>query len=149
MGTTECRHAEEALRDAQADLARVARLTTLGELAASLAHEINQPLAAIALNAASGFRWLNRDQPDLRTRRAALARIERDGARARDVIRGLRALAKKSGPQLAELDIHDAIEEVLALTRGELQRHGVVPHTDLSAGDQPVLGEGSNCSRCC
>jgi signal transduction histidine kinase len=140
MDITECRHAEEPLRDAQADLARVARLTTLGELAASLAHEINQPLAAIALSAASGFHWLNRDPPDLDSARAALARIERDGVRANDVIRGLLALAKNSGPQLTRLDLRDAIEEVLALTRGELQRHRVVGHTDLSAGEQLVLG---------
>jgi PAS domain S-box-containing protein len=138
---TERRHVEEALRDVQADLARVARLTTLGELAASLAHEINQPLAAIALNAASGMRWLNQDAPNLDGARAALARIERDGGRASDVLRGLRALAQKSGLQLTRLDIRDAIEEVLVLTRGELQRHRVVLRTDLSAGAQPVLGD--------
>ena len=138
----ERRQAEEALRDAQADLARVARLTTLGELSASLAHEINQPLAAIALSVASGIHWLNQDQPDLDSAKAALSRIERDGRRASDVIRGLRALAKKSGPQqLTRLDIRDVIEEVLALTRGELQLHGVVLHMDLSAGKQPVLGD--------
>jgi PAS domain S-box-containing protein len=141
MDITERRLAEEALGDAQADLARVARLTTLGELAASLAHEINQPLAAIAMSAASGFHWLNRDNPDLDSAKAALARIEHDGARASDVIRGLLALAKKSGPHLSRLDIRNAIEEVLTLTRGELQRHGVVLHTDLSAGEPPVLGD--------
>ena len=141
MDITECRHAEEALRDAQADLARGARLTTLGELAASLAHEINQPLTAIAINAAGGLRWLNEDRPNLDEARAALSRIERNSARARDVIRGLLALARKSGPQLTRLDLQDAIEEVLVLTRGELQRHRVVLHTDLSAGEQPVLGD--------
>jgi C4-dicarboxylate-specific signal transduction histidine kinase len=140
MNITACRHAEEALRDAQAELARMARLTTLGELAASLAHEINQPLAAIALNAASGMRWLNLNQPDLESARAALSRIERDGVRANDVIRGLLALTKKSGPQLTRLDLRDAIEEVLVLTRGELQRHRVVLHTGLSVGEQQVFG---------
>jgi len=141
MDITERRHAEEALRNAQVELARVARLTTMGELAASLAHEINQPLAAIAFNVGGALGWLNRDRPNLDEARAALLRIERDGARAGDVIRGLRALAKKSGPQLTKLDIHDAIEEVLTLARGELQRHGVVLHTDLSAGGRPVLGD--------
>ena len=141
MDITERRHAEETLRDAQADLTRVARLTTLGELAASLVHEISQPLAAIALNAASGMRWLNQDRPNLEEAREALSCIELDSTRGGDVIRGLRALAQKSGPQLARLDIRDAIEEMLALTRGELQRHGILLHADLSATDQPVLGD--------
>jgi PAS domain S-box-containing protein len=141
MDITERRRAEEALRDAQAELARVARVTTLGELAASLAHEITQPLAAIALNAESGLLWLNQEQPSLDEAREAFSRIERDGARANEVIRGLRALAKKSGPQLTRLDIHEAIEEVLVLTRGELHRHGVVLHTDLCAAGRPVSGD--------
>jgi PAS domain S-box-containing protein len=141
LDITERKQAEEALRDAQADLARVARLTTLGELAASLAHEINQPLAAIAVHAVSGLRWLGQNPPNLDEARAALSYIARDGARAGVVIRGLRALVRKSGPQLTRLDIHDAIEEVLTLTRGELRRHGVVLRTDLSGGDRPVLGD--------
>ena len=141
MDVTERRRAEEALRNAQAELARVARLTTMGELVASIAHEINQPLAAVVTNGNAGLRWLNRDKPDLDEARTALSRIVRDGTRAGDVIRGLRALARKSGPQLARLDINDAIQEVLALTRSELQRHGVVLHTELSAGDRPVLGD--------
>ena len=141
MDMTERRRAEEALRNAQAELARVARLTTMGELVASIAHEINQPLAAIATSGNACLRWLNRDQPDLDEARDAVSRIVRDAHRAGDVIHGLRALARKSGPQLTKLDIHDAIEEVLALTRGELQRHGVVLHTDLSADDRPVLGD--------
>ncbi len=119
----------------------MARLTTMGELAASLAHEITQPIAGIVTNGGTGLRWLNREKPDLDEARAVFSRIVRDGTRAGDVIRTLRALAKKSGPQLTKLDIHDAIEEVLALARGELQRHGVVLHKDLTAGDRPVLGD--------
>ena len=138
---TERKRAEEALRDAQSELARMTRLTTLGELAASLGHELNQPLAAIVTSAGAGLRWLSRQTPDLDEVQAALSRIVQDGTRAGDVIRGLQALARKSGPQLARLDIDDAIQEVLALTRGELQRHGVVLQTDLSAGDRPVLGD--------
>jgi PAS domain S-box-containing protein len=141
MDISERRRAEEALRDAQAELARMMRLTTLGELAASLAHEINQPLSAITLNAASGVRWLNQQPPNLDEARQMLSHIGRDGVRAGDVIRGLRALSQKSGVQLARLDIRDAIEEVLALTRGEVQRHRIVLRTDLAAGAQPVLGD--------
>ena len=141
LDLTERKRAEEALQKAQADLAHVARLTTMGELAASLAHEINQPLAAIVTNGSAGLRWLNQGQPDLDEARAALSRIVRDGARAADVIRGLRALAKKTGPELAKLDINDTIHEVLALTRSEMQRHGVVLHTDLFSGDRLVFAD--------
>ncbi|SEE73765.1 PAS domain S-box-containing protein [Rhizobiales bacterium GAS191] len=141
MDITERRRAEEALRNAQAELARVARLTTMGELVASITHEINQPLTAVVANADTGLRWLNRDKPELDRARNALSRIASNGKRAGEVIRGLRALAKKSGPELAKLDINDAIQEVLALTRSELQRHGVVLHTALSAADRPVFGD--------
>ena len=141
MDITERKRAEEALRNAQAELVRVARLTTMGELLASIAHEINQPLAAVATSGDACLRWLNRDQPDLDEARDAASRVVRDAHRAGDVIRSLRALTKKSGPQLTKLDIRDAIEEVLALTLGELQQHGVVLHTDLAAGDRPVLGD--------
>jgi PAS domain S-box-containing protein len=138
---TERKHAEEALRAAQADLERMARLTTMGELTASIAHEINQPLAAIVTQSDAALRWLNRDEPDLDEARDALSRIARDGVRAAEVIRGLRALAKKSGPQLTRLDIDDVIREVLALAGGELRRHDVVLHTELAAGDRPVMGD--------
>jgi PAS domain S-box-containing protein len=141
MDITELRHAEEALRNAQAELARVARLTTMGELVASIAHEINQPLAGVVANGDAGLRWLDRDKPDLDEARNALSRIVRDGRRAGEVIRGIRALARKSGPELAKLDINDAIREVLALTRGELQRHEILLHTNLSAGGPPVYGD--------
>ena len=149
MDITERRHAEEALRNAQAELTRVARLTTMGQLVASIAHEINQPLTGVVTNGDAGLRWLNRNEPDLDEARNALLRIVRDGTRAGEVIRGLRALAKKSGPELAKLDINDAIREVLALTRSELQRHDVVLHAELAAGDRPVTVIGFNCSRCC
>jgi C4-dicarboxylate-specific signal transduction histidine kinase len=141
MDITERRRAEEALREAQAELARAARLTTMGELAASIAHEINQPLAAIVSNGGAGLRWLNREPPDLDEVREALARMVSDGQRAGDVIRGLRALARNSGLQLATLDVDDAIHEVLVLTRSELQRHGIVVRTDLAAGDRSVVGD--------
>jgi PAS domain S-box-containing protein len=141
MDITERRHAEEALRDAQAELTRSARLTTMGELAASIAHEINQPLAAIVSQGSAGLRWLKRETPELDEAREAFARIVSDGQRAADVIRGLRSLAKQSAPQLTTLDIDDTIREVLALTHGEVQRQGVVLRTDLAVGDHPVVGD--------
>jgi C4-dicarboxylate-specific signal transduction histidine kinase len=119
----------------------MARLTTMGELTASIAHEINQPLAAIVTQSEAALRWLNRDQPDLDEARDALSHIARDGVRAAEVIRGLRALARKSGPQLTRLDIDDVVRQVLALARGELLRNDVVLHTELAAGDRPVMGD--------
>src|SRR6202043_1089092 len=86
------RRAEEAVREAQAELARVARLTTMGELAASIAHEINQPLAAIVMNGSAGLHWLSQETPDLDEAREAFTRMVSDGKRAGDVIRGLRGL---------------------------------------------------------
>jgi PAS domain S-box-containing protein len=141
VDVTERKRAEEALRVAQTELAHAARLTTLGELTASIGHEINQPLAGIASNGAAALNWLNRQEPNLDEARDALTRIVRDSARVGEVIRGLRGLAKKSGQQLARLDIDEVIREVLALTTGELRRHGIALQTDLAAGDRPVLGD--------
>jgi PAS domain S-box-containing protein len=98
VDVTDRKRAEDALRVAETELAHASRLTTLGQLTASIAHEINQPLAGIASNGAAGLNWLNRKKPDLDQARDAFSRIVRDSARASDVIRGLRALAKKSGP---------------------------------------------------
>ena len=143
MDITERRHAEEVLRNAQAELTRAARLTTMGEFAASIAHEINQPLAAIVTQSARPLlRFLDRDEPDLDEVQDALSWIRQDGMRAGEVIRGLRALAKKSGPLLTRLDIDDVIKEALALTHGELRRHDVELHTELRAADhRPVMGD--------
>ena len=111
------------------------------ELVASIAHEINQPLTGVVANGYAGLQWLNRDKPDLDQARNALSCIVSDGTRAGEVVSGLRALAKKSGPEQAKLDINDAIREVQALTRSELQRHRVTLRTDLSADDRPVFGD--------
>ena len=138
---TERKLAEEALRDARADLERMARLTTMGELTASIAHEINQPLAAIVTQSQAAQRFLKRNEPDLDEVQDALACIARDGMRASEVIRGLRALARKSAPQLTRLDIDDVIREVLALARGELVRHDVVLRTELGSDERLVLGD--------
>jgi PAS domain S-box-containing protein len=138
---TDRKLAEEALRDARADVERMARLTTMGELTASIAHEINQPLAAIVTQSEAALRFLDRDEPDLGEVQDALSSIRRDGMRASEVIRGLRALARKSGPQLTRLEIDDVIGQVLAISRGELLRHNVVLRTELASGERPVLGD--------
>ena len=149
MDITERNRAEEALRIAQAEVVRISRLTTMGELVASIAHEINQPLAGVVASGNACLRWLNRDIPDLDASRDAVSRIVRDAHRAGEVIRGLRELTKKSGPQLTPLDINGAIQEVLALARSDLQQHGIVLHTELSADDRPVRGAVASCYHRC
>ncbi len=141
MDITERRYAEEALRDAQAELARASRLRMMGELAGSIVHEINQPLAAVVTNAEACLRWLNRDEPDLVEARDAISRLALDGQRAANVVKGLRALAQKSGLDLVDVDLNDAIREVLVLLRSELERAGIVLHLDLFRESRPVYGD--------
>jgi len=119
----------------------MARLTTMGELTASIAHEVNQPLAAIVTQSEAASRFLDRDFPNLDEVHDALSSIRQDGMRAGEVIRGLRALARKSGPQLTGLDIDDVIRQVLALARGELMRHDVVLRTEQAAEGRLVMGD--------
>ena len=126
---------------AQAELARIGRLTTMGELVASIGHEINQPLAAISANGEAALRWLNRDPPDLDELRNAVSGIKQDATRAGQIIENIRALAKKTEPQSGRFDINEAIEEILQLIRGELSQQGVVLHTELSGRDRMVLGD--------
>jgi signal transduction histidine kinase len=128
-------------QSAQAELARVGRLTTMGELVASIAHEVNQPLAGIVTHSDACRRWLNRDKPDLDEVRSAVSHISEDGKRAANIIENLRALTKKSAPQFGWLDINDAIREILALTRNELMQHDLALQVDLSDGDQTVFGD--------
>ena len=138
---TERKLAEAALRDARADLERMARLTAMGELTASIGHEINQPLTAIVTQSEAALRFLDRAEPDLDEVQDALSAIRQDGMRAGEVIRGLRALARKSAPQLTRLDLDDVIRDVLAIARGELLRHDVVLRTELAADGRPVMGD--------
>ena len=141
MDITAAKRAEERLHKAQADLAHAARVTTLGELAASIAHEINQPLAAVATSGNACLRWLDRTPPDLPAARQAAARIVQDAHRAGDVIRSLRALTSKSTPRLTKLDMNDAIKDTLQLVRSDIHRHRVALQTQLSAEIRSVLGD--------
>jgi PAS domain S-box-containing protein len=134
-------HAEEALRKAQMELAHVTRVTTLGELTASIAHEVNQPLAAVVANAAACLRWLDRETPDLDAARRSVAWIINDGNRASDVIRRVRALANKSDIEKAPLGIDDVVREVIALVRGELTSHGVSLRTELAPALPGILAD--------
>ncbi len=117
----------------QADLAHINRVTTMGELAASLAHEIKQPIAATVTNANTCLRWLDREQPDLEEIREAAIRIVEDGKRAGDIIDGLRSLYKKSPPQRELVEVNEIVHEMVALLRGEANRYRVSIPTDLAA----------------
>jgi PAS domain S-box-containing protein len=138
---TDRKLAEDSLRKAQVELAHVTRLTTMGELAASIAHEVNQPIAAVTTNGNAALRWLAAQTPNLDEAREAVQRIIRDGHRAGDVIRRVRALLKKTGPQKTWLDINDVIHEVLTLAHSEVHRHGVSLRTELAVDLPPVLGD--------
>ncbi|TMJ62463.1 MAG: PAS domain S-box protein, partial [Alphaproteobacteria bacterium] len=128
---TDRKRAEEALQQAQADLARLNRVMLLGEMTASIAHEVNQPIAATVTNAHAGLRWLGARSPDLEEVRQALGRIVRDGSRAGEVIGRIRAHVKRMPPRRELLDINEAIREVIALTQTEVQRNGVRLQTPL------------------
>jgi PAS domain S-box-containing protein len=129
---------EISLREAQNELAHVSRLTMMGELAASIAHEVNQPLAGMLTNANASLRWLAGDAPDLAEARDAIQRIVRDGNRASDVITRMRALIKKAPAAHEPVAINTVIQEVLALTQPELRRNRVLLQTEL-ADDLPIV----------
>ena len=138
---TERKHAEEALRKAQVELAHVTRVMTMGELAASIAHEVNQPLAAVVTNGNACLRWLAGATPNLDEAREAVGRIIRDGKRAGEVIGRIRALVKKSGTEQAHLDLNEVIREVVGLTQTEIQKNGVALRMELAADLPPVVGD--------
>jgi signal transduction histidine kinase len=129
------------LRAAQAELARVERLTTIGQLAVSITHEIAQPVAAMVANSESGLLWLENAQPNLEQARETMKWIVQDGRRASDVFQSIRSLVQKAEPRLARLDVNAVVEEVLTLARGELQEHGVTARTHLEANLLPVHGD--------
>jgi PAS domain S-box-containing protein len=130
-----------ALRATEAELARVARALTVGELATSIAHEVNQPLAAIVSNAEAGLRWLNAKAPKLREAQQSLELIVRDGNRASEVIRRIREFLRKDSQQMAPLDISDVVQEAVALVRDEMLKRQIALVVELSDGLPPVQGD--------
>ena len=133
--------AEDALRKAQAELAHVTRVTTLGELTASIAHEINQPLAAVIANADACLAWLQRNPSDLKAARRSVEWIIEDGKRASDVIRHVRALAKRSDIEMAPLDANAVVREAVALVQREMANHTVSVRMELSSALPNIFGD--------
>lgn len=131
----------ERLRQAQDDLARVSRMTTMGELTASLAHEVNQPITAAITNASACLRWLSRDEPELEEARAAASRMLESGKRATEIIKRVRRLFEK-GPALREpVDLNEVIREMIALLRGEATQHSIVVRAVLEENLPHVIGD--------
>ena len=137
----ERKHAEEALHQAQADLSRVSRVTTIGELTASLAHELNQPIAAAVTNANTCLRWLTREQPDVEEARAAAMRIVKDGTRAAEIIKRTRLLFKKGTPQREPVDVNEVVREMIVLLRGEITRYNITVRMDLASDLPRIMGD--------
>ncbi|OLB60849.1 MAG: hypothetical protein AUI11_12160 [Acidobacteria bacterium 13_2_20CM_2_66_4] len=133
--------AEAALREAQADLAHVSRVTTMGELTASLAHEVNQPIAAALTNANTCMLWLDGDRPNIEEARAAAMRIVQDGTRASEIISRIRLLFKKGTPERSSVNVNDLIREMIVLLRSEAVRYGISVRTDLADDLPHVMGD--------
>jgi signal transduction histidine kinase len=138
---SERQRAEEALQKAQAELAHVSRLMTLGELTASISHEVNQPIAAVVTNSQVCQRLMALDPPRPDDVRNTLERIVRDANRASEVIQRIRALAKRTEPRMVALDINDVIREAILLVQREVLSHGVSLRTELSPVLPPVHGD--------
>jgi len=134
----ERRRSEDALRKARTDLDRVMQMTAMGEMAASIAHEINQPLGAIVSNGNAGLRWLANAEPDIEEARAALKRIVGDGHRASEVVAGIRSMFKKGGQHAAPQDVNALVREVLALVRNEVAAQGITVRTEFASDLLPV-----------
>jgi PAS domain S-box-containing protein len=139
--TIRAEHAEEALREAKAELAHVTRITALGELTASIAHEVNQPLAAVIANAEACLRWLDRETPDLAAARRSAEWVISDGTRASEVVRRVRALANKSDIEKVPLDLNTAVRDVIALVQREVSSQGVSLRTELEPALPRILGD--------
>jgi C4-dicarboxylate-specific signal transduction histidine kinase len=135
------RASEGRLREAQAECAHVNRVATMGQLTASIAHEVLQPISAGITNAQTALRWLRSRPPDLEEVRQALGRIVNEGNRATDIIDRIRAFIKKAPARKDPLQINDAIREVIALTHGEVVKQGVSVRTQLAEGVPRIRGD--------
>jgi C4-dicarboxylate-specific signal transduction histidine kinase len=133
--------AEIALGQAQSDLARVSRVTTLGEFTASLAHEVNQPIAAAVTDANTCLRWLKRDEPDLEEAREAALRVVKDVTRASEIVSRIRVLFKKGTAQRELVDVNRVIREMVALTRSEATQNSTSVQTELAPDLPQVMGD--------
>jgi PAS domain S-box-containing protein len=141
VDVTATKQAEQKLHKAQVELAHVMRVTTLGELTASIAHEVNQPLAAIIANAEACLRWLDREIPDLPAARRSVEWVINGGNRVSEVIRRVRTLAKKSDIEKVPLDVNDVVKEVIVLVQRELSSQLVSLRTELAPALPPILGD--------
>ena len=139
---TESKRAQDKLRATQTELARVTSLTAVGQMAASMAHEINQPLASIALGCSASLRWLAKKPPNLKEVQAALNRMSDATHRAGQVIDGIRTMFKNDSREKTLLDVNQVIRDVLALLHFELQNHQISTQTELSPKLPPVLADG-------
>ncbi len=138
---TERKRAEEALRQAQTDLAHASRLTTMGEFTASLAHEVKQPIAAIVTDANTCVRWITRDEPDLKEAREAAWRIVNDAKRASEIINRVLLLFKKGTPQRELVDVNEVAGEMIVLLGDEASRHSISIRTELAEDLPHVIGD--------
>ncbi|MEY2539329.1 MAG: hypothetical protein QOG67_3069 [Verrucomicrobiota bacterium] len=141
VDVTATKQAEEKLHKAQMELAHVTRVTTLGELTASIAHEVNQPLTAVVANADAALRWLNRETPDLAAARRSVEWVIDDSNRANEVIRRVRSLAKKTDLEKMPLDLNQVVKEAIALVRRELNSHRVSLQAELAPALPGVFGD--------
>jgi C4-dicarboxylate-specific signal transduction histidine kinase len=137
----EARENERRYREAQLELAHVTRITTLGELAASIAHEVNQPLAAVVANAEASLSWLRRGTPDVDAACRSVEWIINDGNRASEVIRRVRALANKTSFEKVPLDVNDVVRETIPLVQSELISHQVLLRMELAPALPMIFGD--------
>ena len=138
---TERREAAEKMEMAQAQLMHMARVSTMGELAAAIAHEVNQPLAAVVNNANACMRWLGRDEPNLEEARAAAARIAAEGWRASEVLGRIRRLIKREPARTEELDLTEVVRQTLELVRPHVLRHAIVLRPELGYALPAIVGD--------